>query len=312
MATLSPMAGAIAEYIGVHAVHDFVVAVWTDTRDGTQDVYSTRFDIPFTRPRLYLPADGSLEAGFTPTFRWSTCWHEDMDSYRLDVSTDAGFGTVDYSYAGLTDNNFTPGGPYVAGNYFWRVKAFRTAGDSTAYSDTFVFTLGCAAGAAPALVSPADGVTLDTTDVTLDWDPVGGTIEYELQVSESADFSSLVLDSQLVTTSCALTGLSDSTTYYWRVNSTNACGTGDWTERSFRIEVCPVLITGDVNVDGVITSADIIYLVSYIFKGGFAPLPLAESGDVNCDGNITSADVIYLVGFVFKSGPPPCDVCTIL
>jgi len=77
-------------------------------------------------------------------------------------------------------------------------------------------------------------------------------------------------------------------------------------------DTCPVENTGDVNVDGVITSADIIYLVGYVFKGGPPPKPCAAAGDVNCDGVVTSADIIYLVGYVFKGGPPPCDVCTLI
>ena len=67
--------------------------------------------------------------------------------------------------------------------------------------------------------------------------------------------------------------------------------------------------TGDVNLDGVVTSADIIYLVTFIFKGGFAPSPCEGAGDVNCTGGVTSADIIYLVGYVFKGEAPPCEIC---
>jgi hypothetical protein len=68
-------------------------------------------------------------------------------------------------------------------------------------------------------------------------------------------------------------------------------------------------LAGDVNNSGSITSADIIYLVGFVFKGGPAPLPCNENGDVQCSGSVTSADIIYLVGFVFKGGPAPCDIC---
>jgi len=70
-----------------------------------------------------------------------------------------------------------------------------------------------------------------------------------------------------------------------------------------------IIMTGDVNLDGVITSADIIYKVNFVFKGGFKPLPCEGAGDVNCSGTVTSADIIYLVGFVFKGAAPPCDIC---
>lgn len=75
---------------------------------------------------------------------------------------------------------------------------------------------------------------------------------------------------------------------------------------------CPILMTGDVNLSASITSADIIYLVNFVFKGDVAPLPCAASGDVNLNGSVTSADIIYLVGYVFKGGPPPGNVCFLI
>lgn len=61
----------------------------------------------------------------------------------------------------------------------------------------------------------------------------------------------------------------------------------------------------------VLAASDIIYLVSYAFKGGAAPLPVAAVGDVNCDGVVTSSDILYMVAHVFKSGAPPCNVCAL-
>jgi hypothetical protein len=62
---------------------------------------------------------------------------------------------------------------------------------------------------------------------------------------------------------------------------------------------------GDVNESGSINSADIIYLVNHVFKGGPPPTCSPTAGDVNCSGTTNSADVIFLVNFVFKGGPPP-------
>jgi len=69
------------------------------------------------------------------------------------------------------------------------------------------------------------------------------------------------------------------------------------------------LTSGDTNADRVVTSADVIRLVNFIFKTGPDPVPLREMGDVNCSGQITSADIIFLVNYVFKGGAAPCDVC---
>lgn len=63
---------------------------------------------------------------------------------------------------------------------------------------------------------------------------------------------------------------------------------------------------GDANYDGKLTVADIVYLISYLFKGGPPPF-VSEAGDFNCDGQITVTDVILLLNYLFKGGPPsPC------
>jgi len=62
---------------------------------------------------------------------------------------------------------------------------------------------------------------------------------------------------------------------------------------------------GNVNCDELTNVQDVIYLVSYLFRGGPSPHPL-ENGDLNCDGKVTVTDVLYLVNYLFKGGPPPC------
>jgi parallel beta-helix repeat protein len=62
---------------------------------------------------------------------------------------------------------------------------------------------------------------------------------------------------------------------------------------------------GDVNQDGVINTADVVYLINYLFIHGPVPDPLYV-GDCNCDEVINSADVIYLINYLFVGGPPPC------
>jgi hypothetical protein len=67
----------------------------------------------------------------------------------------------------------------------------------------------------------------------------------------------------------------------------------------------PACVKGDVNLSGNINSADIIYLVNFVFKAGAVPKCSPTTGDVNCNGVTNSADIIYLVNFVFKGGTPP-------
>lgn len=64
-------------------------------------------------------------------------------------------------------------------------------------------------------------------------------------------------------------------------------------------------IAGDINGDGVVDIADVVYIANYILKSGPAPKPF-WAGDVNCDTWINLSDPIYLANYILKSGPPPC------
>jgi hypothetical protein len=63
-------------------------------------------------------------------------------------------------------------------------------------------------------------------------------------------------------------------------------------------------LPGDVVLDGVVDTVDLIYIVNYLFKSGWAILP-EWTGDVNASGEVTISDIVYLVNFLYKSGPPP-------
>lgn len=62
---------------------------------------------------------------------------------------------------------------------------------------------------------------------------------------------------------------------------------------------------GDVNGDSIVTVADIVYLINYLFKSGPAPIGSLLIGDVNCDGNVSVSDIVYLISYLFKGGPSP-------
>lgn len=65
-----------------------------------------------------------------------------------------------------------------------------------------------------------------------------------------------------------------------------------------------VSLRGDVNGDGTIDIADLVYLASYMFQFGPAPVT-PKASDVDGDGGTNISDLIYLVDYMFNSGPPP-------
>jgi hypothetical protein len=63
-------------------------------------------------------------------------------------------------------------------------------------------------------------------------------------------------------------------------------------------------VCGDVNYDNATNIGDVVYVISFIFKGGPPPQFLCD-GDVNGDGGINIGDAVYLIAWIFKGGPPP-------
>lgn len=62
----------------------------------------------------------------------------------------------------------------------------------------------------------------------------------------------------------------------------------------------------DNSTDEAITISDLVYLVSYMFGGGPAPVCM-ETADFYGDGSPDIADLVYLVDYMFNGGAPPPD-----
>lgn len=169
----------------------------------------------------------------------------------------------------------------------------------------------CAGSQPPLTVSPEDGDTTGSP-VPLEWEAVPGALTYRVQVDDDSTFGSPEFDSVTTGIQTEVEGLPLGVQHYWRVSVTDVCGESGFGEVSSFLPQCAVLITGDVDVSGAVTSSDLIIMVNYIFKSGAEPQPQAEAGDVDCSGTLTSADLVKMVNYVFKSGAPPCNVCTII
>ena len=84
-------------------------------------------------------------------------------------------------------------------------------------------------------------------------------------------------------------------------SSENFSGSGGWVYATHRGAQC-----GDCARNWVVNVGDIVFLVSYLYKGGPAPVPLWV-GDVNCDGVINVGDIVYMINYLYKGGCPPCE-----
>ncbi|MBP1657708.1 MAG: hypothetical protein H6Q31_2309 [Bacteroidetes bacterium] len=179
-------------------------------------------------PSPVYPAANAVDVEITPTMRWSKV--ADAVTYRLQMATDSLFVSgIVYNDSTLTDtvkaipalNNLT--------KYYWRVNAKNTGGTS-AYSATRAFTTISAVPLAPVHISPPNSAVNQQINVVLRWNKSVGAQTYRLQVATDGTFASgiVVNDSTITDTLKAMSGLANSTQYYWRVNAKNVAGTSPY------------------------------------------------------------------------------------
>jgi len=86
----------------------------------------------------------------------------------------------------------------------------------------------------PAIISPAVNAVNVPVSPTLTWNPVSGAYFYEVLISTSIGFSSVLKDtSGIIGTSVSLKGLSNNTKYYWCVKAVNAGGSSAWSVTAY-------------------------------------------------------------------------------
>ena len=90
----------------------------------------------------------------------------------------------------------------------------------------------------PVLLSPPSGSTVGTHIPTLDWEDATGASEYQIQISPSETFTTLIVDTTVVSSSYTPTSDLNEGLYFWRVRAINAGGTSEWSSSwSFRVYI---------------------------------------------------------------------------
>jgi len=139
-------------------------------------------------------------------------------------------------------------------------------------------------------------VTLDTR---------GGTGSNTFSITGGALPNGLSLDS----TTGVLSGVPADTGWFTFTANVDDDNSNYWDESDYSlyVETTPQ-IPGDLDINGELTIADLIYFVDYSFNGG-PPPPLPNLADVDGSCGIDIADLVYLVDYMFNDGPAPVMGC---
>ena len=129
-------------------------------------------------------------------------------------------------------------GSVASGNY-----PFTVSGSDGSLTHDLGLALNAANAAAgtPALLSPPDGAGNQPVQPTFTWSAASDAVSYRIDIATDAAFSTIVdTASDILSTSYTpATSLPSDTTLYWRVQASNACGTGSYSPTfSFNTLVC--------------------------------------------------------------------------
>ncbi len=230
-------------YWRVQAYNSYgITAEWSTTRSFSIDL------TPPSAPAQSSPANGVNVVG-TPTFSWSTV--ADAAAYQFEYNTvdNSDESTALYLSDELTGTSFTPPAMAEKQLYYWYVRARDEAGNWSAWSSSFVVTVVPPGPAGPTLTSPTYGEFLNTSTPELDWTAVSGAVAYQVELSSTYAFDTVLESSGDLTELTYTAGPLGDAKYYWRVRSKSEYGIyGAWSAvRNFTVDtskpVAPELIS---------------------------------------------------------------------
>ena len=175
-------------------------------------------------PSPISPVGGELltQPDNPPLFTWSAV--AGATGYELQVDN-TGSWTSPTTYAPSGTSYFVSA-PQAPGTWYWRVRASRGNGLYTAWSNTATYDVGQLDDPVPG----ADMTGAPMQDVSIDWQPVPGATDYQLQVGKDPDFNNIVDDRTVFGTRFQPSTTYNNDQYYWRVRAYDASGNpAPWT-----------------------------------------------------------------------------------
>jgi len=216
--------------------HRGETGAWTAVRAFTVDT------TPPAAPVLSAPADTAWVRG-TPAFTWLV--PATARAYIYEYADTADFGSPVYTSGELLTARIVP--PTIAlGTYYWHVKARDAAGNWSDFSPARSVNIIDPLPATPVLSLPATNSYTNNVTPNVVWNTAAYAVEYQVQVSKTSTFASLVYDQSGIVDTNTDVATSGDGTHYWRVRAINSSGeTGSWSAvRTFILDTISPAIPG--------------------------------------------------------------------
>jgi ELWxxDGT repeat protein len=174
-------------------------------------------------PTLTLPGNGLYVKDATPAFAWN--WGTPGDTFRFQLDRSVFLFTSPVVNTVTSEAAYLPTQALADGKYYWRVQAINPYGMSSTWSPYASFTIDTSVPAIPTVVRPA---LFSTTSALPEfgWNDSGGD-QYQIQLSKSTSFETLLLNKQTSFTTYTMTALDGQLAYdryYWRVRARDNAG----------------------------------------------------------------------------------------
>jgi hypothetical protein len=199
--------------------------VRAENTDGASSWANSMFTTKLNIPSLSNPATGAIDINLKPTLSWAS--ELSSAKYTLQLSLQSDFEIIAQSID-ITSTTVILDSLNRSTTYYWRVRAYIN-GDTTAYSSPRNFLTIPFVPVVPNLLFPLNASTNIPVNAVLRWSNVQNATSYNLQVSMSPIFTTLLKDSSFTDTLYRPRPLFNSNTqYFWRVSSTNGAGTSNY------------------------------------------------------------------------------------
>ncbi|MFH2036335.1 MAG: fibronectin type III domain-containing protein, partial [Candidatus Zixiibacteriota bacterium] len=208
-----------------------VVSITTSDEDVAPAVVANLTTGTITTSSIVLnwsaPGDDSLTGNATAyDIRYSTSTITDLNwASALQASGEPIPGSPGssetFTVTGLNDNT----------TYYFAIKTADEVPNWSGLSNIASATteLEITVPAPPILASPSNGATDVDQPIAFDWSDVSDADSYQIQIDNNSGITSPLKDTVTSLSAFAISGLTESLTFYWRVRSHNSAGWGSWT-----------------------------------------------------------------------------------